>query len=273
MSARTQRHPILVERQSREILYSAIDEHQPRCIFVLFSGGSDSSVLLHWVAERLGDELTAAFHVDTGTALPGVREYAEGFAGSIGVRLVVYEAGDAYEVMVRKYGVPGPGAHRYSYINLKERQIDRLVKDHKLKWGDRIMLLSGVRSAESDRRMGNAVPVERDGAQVWVNPLIHWSNEMMAAYRSRHAIPQSEAAALVHRSGECNCGAFASPGEREMLRALYPEWFARVIEPREREAEALGLPCKWGERRPGRDRTHRMCHCASQLELDLERAA
>lgn len=58
-----------------------------------------------------------------------------------------------------------------------------------------------------------------------------------------------------------------------MLQALYPDWFARVIEPREREAEGLGLPCKWGQRRPGRDTTHPLCNCASQLEIDLEVAA
>ena len=254
---------------AREILYSAIDEHQPKCIFALFSGGGDSSVLLHAVQGWLGSELTAAVHIDTGTALPGVREHAEAICEGLDVELLVYEAGDAYERMVRKHGVPGPGAHMYAYTLLKERQIDRLVREHKQKRSDRIMLLAGARASESQRRMGKAKACDRDGAQVWVNPLLRWSNEEMRAYRELHEIPQSDASALVHRSGECNCGAFASKGEREMLQALYPDWFARVIEPRESEAADLGLPCRWGARRPGRDRANRLCQCAAQLELEI----
>jgi 3'-phosphoadenosine 5'-phosphosulfate sulfotransferase (PAPS reductase)/FAD synthetase len=252
---------------AREILYSAIDEHQPRCRFVLFSGGGDSSVVLHWALERLSGDLSAAVYIDTGTALPGVREHAESYCAQLGVPLLIYEAGDSYERMCRRYGLPGPGAHRYAYVWLKERQLERLVREHKRKWKDRIMLISGVRASESERRMGTAVPSERRGAAVWVNPLIAYTDLQMLEYRERERIPQSDAAALMHRSGECNCGAFASPGEREMLQSLYPGWFARVIAPREAEAASLGLHCKWGERRPGRDRKQRLCHC-DQLTLD-----
>ena len=259
-----------LEIGSRDILFRAIDDHRPRAVFALFSGGSDSSVLLHGAHTAwLRGELTAAVHIDTGTALPGVRAHAEEFCGRLDVELKVYEAGDAYARMVRRYGVPGPGAHLYSYVWLKERQIDELVRQHKRKRSDRIMLLSGARVAESVRRMGKASAIERDGAQVWVNPLLYWDDAAMLTYRARAGIEPSEAAALMHRSGECNCGAYASKGEREMLQALYPEWFESTIAPLEDEAEALGLPCRWGQRRVGRDQPHRMCHCDSQLTLEL----
>ncbi len=257
---------------AREIIYRAIDEHRPSHIFALFSGGGDSSVLLEAARGWLGGELTAAVHIDTGTALPGVRGHVEAYARDLGVDLLTYEAGEAYARMVRRYGMPGPGAHRYPYSWLKERQIRQLVREHKRKRKDRIMLLSGARASESERRMGYAAACERDGAQVWVNPLLNWTNEEMHAYRQLHAIPQSDAAALVHRSGECQCGAFASKGEREMLQALYPDWFARVIAPREDEAKALGLPCVWGERPPGRprrDKRRPLCACEAQLEMEL----
>jgi hypothetical protein len=84
---------------------------------------------------------------------------------------------------------------------------------------------------------------------VFVNPLIDWTDAQMRAYRVEHALPESDVAALIHRSGECNCGAFAAPGEREMLRSLWPDWFERTIASLEREAEAAGIPaCRWGER-------------------------
>jgi phosphoadenosine phosphosulfate reductase len=152
--------------------------------------------------------------------------------------------------MVRKHGVPGPGAHRYPYVNLKERQLDRLIRDHKARWNDRILLLTGARRNESQRRMGQAVEVKRDGCTVWCNPLIDWTDGDMRAYRMRHQLEQSDVAALLHRSGECNCGAFAGPGERAMLEALFPAWFERVIGGAEEAARSCGKWPSWGERPP-----------------------
>ena len=82
---------------------------------------------------------------------------------------------------------------------------------------------------------------------MFVNPLINWTDLDMLRYRRHHHLPESDAAALMHRSGECNCGAFASAAqERATLRVLYPEFFAS-IEALEAEAEAAGLRwCRWG---------------------------
>lgn len=114
------------------------------------------------------------------------------------------------------------------------------------------MLLTGKRRAESARRLKTTKGIESKGGQLYVNPLIDWTAHDMREYRTTHALPESDATALGHRSMECCCGAFAEPGEREMLRSLWPDWFERVIGSLEREAEAAGIPaCKWGERPPG----------------------
>jgi 3'-phosphoadenosine 5'-phosphosulfate sulfotransferase (PAPS reductase)/FAD synthetase len=85
--------------------------------------------------------------------------------------------------------------------------------------------------------------------QLYVNPLIDWTDEDMRCYRAEHKLPESDAAALLHRSGECNCGSFAKPGEREMLRSLAPRWFEATIGRLEREAKAAGIAaCRWGQR-------------------------
>jgi 3'-phosphoadenosine 5'-phosphosulfate sulfotransferase (PAPS reductase)/FAD synthetase len=110
----------------------------------------------------------------------------------------------------------------------------------------RVLFLSGVRRAESRRRANRpAIDRLRGTAAVFVNPLIEWTDLDMRRYRRRHRIPESDAAALMHRSGECNCGAFASAAqERATLKALYPDFF-RGIEAL--EAEAAGLRwCRWG---------------------------
>ena len=86
---------------------------------------------------------------------------------------------------------------------------------------------------------------------VFANPLIDWTARQMADYRDEHRLPQSNVAALLHRSGECNCGSFAQPGERGMLSQLWPDWFDRTIGSLEREAEAAGISaCRWGEQPP-----------------------
>lgn len=243
-----------VRKSAVDVLIRAWTEHPARKTFALFSGGNDSAVLAHW-AQPYVDALV---HIDTGTALPGVREFVERFAARYEMPLLVYESGDAYERLIldtpanadRPFGFPGPGQHPRAYQRLKERQIEALVRDHKEGRSDRIMLLTGVRRAESQRRMGWGDPVNRKGAQVWVNPLIDWSDQDMRDYRVKFGLPQSDVAALACMSGECTCGSFSRPQEREFLSALFPEWGERIAD-LERRAEAAGaINCRWGTRPP-----------------------
>jgi 3'-phosphoadenosine 5'-phosphosulfate sulfotransferase (PAPS reductase)/FAD synthetase len=148
------------------------------------------------------------------------------------------------------HGFPGPGAHRRAYNRLKERQLMELLRESKVGHprSARVLFLSGIRRAES-RRRARREPINRLArtSAAFANPLIAWTGDDMRRYRRDHRLPESPAAALLHRSGECNCGAFAKAGEeRAMLQALYPEFFAG-IEALERKAEAAGVRwCRWG---------------------------
>lgn len=221
-------------------------------VYALFSGGNDSAVLLHWAWNALGYGLDGAAFIDTGTAIPGVREFVVEFCAERQIPLAIFEAGDAFDHLVLELGgFPGPAGHGRAYTRLKERQIAALIRGAKRKRSDRIVLLTGKRRAESARRAKTTVGVERKGASVWVNPLADWGSRDMRQYRAEHRLPQSDVAALCHRSGECNCGAFAAPGEREMLKSLWPTWFEGRIEALEARAAAAGVTnCRWGER-PG----------------------
>lgn len=245
------------------VIEEAHDLHGPFVAKVcLFSGGHDSTVVAH----RCRDWYDELAFIDTGTAVPGVREFVDEFAGWLGKPLRVLEAGDAYRLMVLGggarpsdgkphvgFGFPGPAQHGRAYTRLKERQLEQLKRD--LKRGhprnSRVLFLTGVRRAESARR-AKRMHVTRIGGTVFCNPLIDWTAVDMRRYRAEHALPESDVAALIHRSGECNCGCYAQPGEREMMQSLWPEWFDRVIGSLEREAEARGIPaCRWGEAPPG----------------------
>ena len=80
----------------------------------------------------------------------------------------------------------------------------------------------------------------------WCNPIIHFGSRAMLEARESFEVPQCEASSLIHKSGECLCGAFAKPGELEELEYWFPETGA-YIRSLEREAEKAGKPyCKWG---------------------------
>ncbi len=227
-------------------------------MWCLFSGGNDSTVLAH----RCRDHYDGLAFIDTGTAVPGVAEFIREYAHWLDKPLRVMHASDAYRRMVlggdvlrdgtvrTGLGFPGPAMHGRAYGALKENQIRALLRESKTghQRRSRVLFLTGLRRAES-RRRANREPInrERRSSAVFANPLLNWSSAHMAAYRRAHRIPESDAAALLHRSGECNCGAFASAEhERAMLKALYPDFFAS-IEALETEADAAGLRwCRWG---------------------------
>lgn len=239
----------------------AKEKHQPIRTFCLFSGGSDSLVLAH----RCRDYYDELVHIDTGTAVPGVQDHVRQCAEDLGkpLRILAHDY-DAYRYLVlggtdpngkhwEPLGFPGPAQHGRTYTRLKERMLERLLREAKegQPRNARVMALSGIRHAESARR-SKRFPITRRGSMVFVNPLIEWTDKEMADYRDEHDLRLSDVAALLHRSGECNCGAYADREEREMLESLWPEWFDQRIGQLEREAQAKGLShCKWGEGRHG----------------------
>lgn len=243
-----------------EVIAKARALHAPIATWCLFSGGNDSTVLAH----RCRHQYDGLAFIDTGTAADGVVEFVQEFAAWIGKPLRIMSSGDAYERMVLGgnvlsrgeragevedgHGFPGKGQHGKAYSRLKERQIEALLKRCKVGHhrNSRVLFLSGIRRAESLRR-AKRESITKKRAAIFCNPLIDWTNEDMRAYRRAHQIPESDAAALLHRSGECNCGAFANAAdERAMLAACAPLLMSR-IEALETRAEAQGVRwCRWG---------------------------
>lgn len=254
--------------QAKAIIDKAIEEHEPVAIFVLFSGGDDSLALTHLAMEHLGDQAKVV-HLDTGIGVPQTREYVEWFCEAAEYDLLIYKATDhcapdgtpdpqRYEDIIvppevragdmdphDRGGFPGPAMHQKMFDRLKGRSIQRLVREHKTERGDRVMLISGVRTSESTRRMPLAKngPVNRNGAQLWVNPLFSWSDADVIAYREQHRLPQNSVSELLGMSGECLCGAFAKPHELELIELNFPEVGARL---RELEIEAFEHGYCWG---------------------------
>lgn len=252
------------------IMERAIEEHAPiRSTFLLLSGGNDSMVLLD-VCQRAANEIV---HINTGIGIPETNEFVRWVVGAMGRTLTELHPPQTYEecVLNQWSGFPGPGAHQFTYTMLKERCVEALLRERRSRRGERFMLLTGARQDESDRRMGTSEPVRRRGGQVWVNPLIRWSNDLMRLYRGVHDLPVNEVTKHLHMSGECLCGAFAKPGELDEIRFFYPE-FGERIDRLEAEVAAAGLPyTKWGVKRPStkRETVSPLCSGCAFRQMEL----
>lgn len=269
-----------MESLGASILERAIQEHRPRHIFCLFSGGHDSLTATHFVMQRLPG-MASVVHIDTGIGIPETQQFVVDTCARYGWPLKIYRATENtkadgtpdpqdYDQIVLENGFPGPGAHRIMYSKLKQRQIRRLVREHKQNRADRIMLVSGVRRQESKRRMGNVAEIQREGAQVWVAPLMHFSDTEQHRYMVDNALPRNPVKDRLCMSGECLCGAFAHPGELKEIEFWYPEVGARIRN-LEKRAATLGHRGDWEKSGWGKDKsespTGHMCSsCDARME-------
>lgn len=269
-----------LEAEAEEIVAKAKEEHKPSRTIVLFSGGNDSLVLLDAMAKH-ADEVA---HVNTGIGIDATTEFARTVGQSYGLPYSEWTPPVCYEDLVLNLpvldGLPGPGVHHIIFARLKERAVRAMLRSFQTRRGERFLLLTGVRKAESKRRMGYSSPVDRNGREVWVNPLLWWGNDEMHRYRSERGLPVNPVSANLHMSGECLCGAMADQGEgreeRAMIRFFYPDFDARLSVIEAACKSAGKTYCEWGVKRPNAatDTAGPMCQsCAYRLFDPDETAA
>jgi 3'-phosphoadenosine 5'-phosphosulfate sulfotransferase (PAPS reductase)/FAD synthetase len=223
---------------------------------ILFSGGNDSTTLVHLFRSRA----THALHANTRVGVEATRQYVRDTCAAWGLPLIersAPKAEDHYERMVVERGFPGFASHWLYYARLKERALDECRGPLGVR-GSRTqaaLWLAGRRRAESDRRGafgagGAAVPLNQyDGSVIWGAPLAHWTKLDLNTYRLMHPdAPRNEVSDLLHMSGECLCGCAAKPGELDRIAQWYPE-VAAYLRDLEGKVRAAGHPealCTWG---------------------------
>lgn len=258
---------VLLERKIQTALKrisDAITATEPIAVFGLFSGGHDS-VTATTIAS-LHHRFKCAVHINTGIGIERTRQYVRETSALKGWLLMEYEAArnvnakgkldpQIYRNLVLKHGFPGPDAHRFMYHRLKERCLARLERDWKAsgnkKHPRRVMYISGCRSDESERRMSTTKEVTISGRRIWVSPIHDWSKCDCHALMEAYSVPRNPIVDLIHKSGECLCGAFAHKGELEEL-ALWPETrpaYDHIIA-LQAEVIAAGFPWGWEDGPP-----------------------
>jgi len=240
------------QQESVEFLNATTEEHKASGVWALFSGGDDS--LSATIVAARSEKFRGCLHINTGIGIIETRVFVVETCRAQGWPLHVYRAkdyGQDYAALAERFGFPGPGAHWRMYVRLKERALDAFMREQKTHRGDRLVLSTGARVSESERRMGNtAQRVRRDGAQVWANPIESWSKFDCLDTIAAAGIPRNPVVEVLHMSGECLCGAFAKPGELDEIACWYPETAAHIRGIEERVKAAGQRACVWGQRPP-----------------------
>lgn len=238
---------------ARGLVQQAKDQYATVKTFCLFSGGNDSATLLHIVK----DLIDAAVHIDTGIGIPQTLDFVRNCTQGMGVPLIVeHTPPERYKELVLAYGgFPGPAMHWLFYRQLKERRLDDLKRREIGRRGkDKLLLLSGMRLSESQRRKlyisktGPIHPAAHSPRLIFCSAIQHFTPELLMAYRAYNEVPRSPVADLLHMSGECLCGVYAHPGELKEIELWFPEVAARIraLEECVHQAGIEQPRCIWG---------------------------
>ena len=231
--------------QATETIATAITDHNPIRVYALVSGGHDSTVASH-LAVKLGKDVDALVHINTGIGIRETGEYVRDFAKWLGKPLIEKHPPRDYEDLVMQYGFPGPAAHRYMYSWLKERPLREVRREAQNGQNRRVLYITGVRTTESRRRMGRVQSVKREGNTVWVAPIKDFDHSDVWDYREAFDLPRNEVVDFLHMSGECLCGAFSKPNELEWISLWYPDIADRIRLLEQRAVKAGLKSCRWG---------------------------
>ncbi len=238
------------EKTFESIINELETVHKRTKFYSLFSGGKDSMTTTHKLAQM--GKLEAVVHIKTNIGLQMTTDFVEEICKKHNWKLYIIEPNPkfTYTAFVLEHGFPSAGAHRMIMGKLKYHTmrnfaltIDR--KNH--------CLISGIRKFESERRMGNyPEPIQSDGAMWFGCPIFYDSTEFTYKYVHENGLKISPAYRYgLGTSGECLCGAFATRGEKLLIKKLdsklanYIEWLEEGIQ-KFGSRQAKRFP-KWGE--------------------------
>jgi 3'-phosphoadenosine 5'-phosphosulfate sulfotransferase (PAPS reductase)/FAD synthetase len=248
-----------VTADALKTISEAVAANDPSHVFALFSGGHDSLAATAVTAKH--PRFTAAVHINTGIGIEETRTFVRDTCAERGWPLLEYGPPEhisgyvmgpefTYEQIVMRWGFPGPPQHKIMYTRLKERALRALVRDHNIN-GHRVLLSTGIRWQESTRRMRNYAKTGKwhtHGRMLWVNPIADWSKSDCSALIEAEGLRRNRVVDLLHKSGECLCGAFSGADEMTELEVWFPE-VAAYLHDLERRVEAEGrIGCVWGRR-------------------------
>jgi len=172
-------------KESIDIIESAIEKYNPSSIFVAYSGGRDSAIILDIASKIMASVEVMA--IDTGLAHDEWRGMIESQVSRYPSARLTFVEGlgiEWYQKNVLEYGFGyTPQQHSIYYRMLKERAINKLIAVRKIHYHDKIAFLTGVRRAESAKRL-KTPDVMVSGARLTINAIAHYDNQQAQIYHA-----------------------------------------------------------------------------------------
>jgi phosphoadenosine phosphosulfate reductase len=217
-----------------ELIYKSIEEIRSICksyerVYVMFSGGRDSLVVLDLSLRALGRERVEALFIDTGIATPGLKEYVVETCIGYGVKLNIVSPDYDFFKLVELKGFPMI-KYRWCKEYLKIKPLKCFVDELKTRGVD-FVLVTGLRRDESwfkgkGRKLYDH-PVL--GVKVYA-PIFEWTGDMVREYIKLCGLRENSLYELYGKAYDCWCTAFKSPADFALLAILHPDFFKKFVE-------------------------------------------
>lgn len=207
--------------------------------YALFSGGHDS--LCSTVLASRMDGFAGVLHINTGIGVEETRQFVRSTCAEQGWPLTELRApsGEYERLVLTRGGFPyGVQSHHSMLWYLKQRPLAAWVREQQGEVG----LVTGIRRDESVRRFGSGISVaeRKDGRKTWLSPILDWSAIDVSRFIEAEKLRRNQVVDLLHRSGECLCGALAQEAEILEIARWFPTTAERIQE-LERECERRGI--------------------------------
>ena len=238
-----------------QIMDEAIKKYSLDKLYVLFSGGKDSSCVAHYIATNYPDKFGGVVFTNTGLGAQDTRKFVLDYCKKMGWRLwfTWSDKRKTFKDVLLERGWAAPQTHRTWMGYLKFHSWYYFGSD-RLKKGEKMAFISGVRKKESRARQYakkyTKTPVDHYGKVVFIKPFLFKNGEQLWNYFYEFGLEKSKVYEWLNRSGECHCGAHAQAWDLQLIKQYDPLTF-ETIQYYEKQIELYGTDVakkyhKWG---------------------------
>lgn len=216
-----------------KIMMDAIERYSLDKLYVLFSGGKDSSCVAHYIATNYPDKFGGVVFTNTGLGAQDTRKFVLDYCKKMGWPLwfTWSDKRKRFVDVLLEYGWAFPGNHRQWMGYLKFHSWYYFGTD-RIKKGERMAFISGVRKSESRARAKvkkyTKSPIDTYGKVVFIKPFLFKNGKQLWDYFIENDLEKSPVYEWLNRSGECHCGAHAQDWDLKLIERYDPFAFETI---------------------------------------------